>query len=559
MRRRATHTEGLLLSCLLLGAGCGDGAATVVDAGAPSDGAAVADLARDDTPDAPPAVGRRLRLLTRAEYDNTVSDLLGVKSTFGGSFPAEVVVAGFDNNAQAGVVGDLLGDKLRSAAEALAEQVAGPKAAGFAALVDCGAAMDEGCARRFIERFGRRAFRRPLRSDEIEAYTREVFAPTAAELGFTGGVKWTLAALLQSPHFLYRTELGPETPPLAGPVRLTDHEIASELSYLLWASMPDEELLNAADAGQLHTAEQVAGQARRLFASPRSRASLDRFVTRWLKLDAVLWAPKDPVAYPDFTPAVRAALLDESRELFDRVMHKGQFPQMLATPYAYLTLDLARYYGLPLLPIEMYEGGIGKWNVSGIRHGGILLGAVTAAQGKADRSDPIHRGKLVREQLLCQSLPMAPAGLNLDLPPLPPGGSQRAQLAAHSSDARCIGCHEMLDPIGLSFERYDGVGRYHEKDEGGAPIDDSGEIRRSPRSDGTFHGVLELELKLAASRDVHDCFALQWFRYGFGMEESEATAAMVARAQAAFNAGSLALEPLLLALTQLPEFRYRAR
>ncbi|HSP77110.1 MAG TPA: DUF1592 domain-containing protein, partial [Myxococcaceae bacterium] len=261
-----------------------------------------------------PGARQRLRLLTRFEYDSTLRELLRLDGTWAGSFPAEAVVHGFDNNADARVVDQLLSDELLATAERAAEAAL----ANLGSHVSC--APGETCAKEFITRFGERAFRRPLTETEHARYLG-LYNTVALEDGYTAGIQAVIASLLLSPHFLYRAELG--EPAGDGRHVLTDYEVASELSYLFWGSMPDDELFAQARAGALRTPEQLSTQARRLLASPRSRPLLDHFVSQWLELERLDQAQKDPTAFADFTPSLRAAMPAETTTFFDPVIRQG--------------------------------------------------------------------------------------------------------------------------------------------------------------------------------------------------------------------------------------------
>jgi hypothetical protein len=232
---------------------------------------------------------RVLRRLTASEYDRTVRDLLGTAAQHGARFVADPVVDGFDNDAASLVVSPLLGEQLRVAAEALAAEAAAP--AAMARIVPCAPASptDAACARRFIEAFGARAFRRPLAADDVTRYAA-LHAAVAAQEGFAEGVEAVVSAMLQSPHFLYRPELGVA---MGTGYQLTPWEVASELSYLFTGSMPDAALFEAARSGALATPAQVEAQARRLLATPGAQESMRRFVSQWLDVDRLASVPKD--------------------------------------------------------------------------------------------------------------------------------------------------------------------------------------------------------------------------------------------------------------------------
>lgn len=503
--------------------------------------------------EADPSAKRRLRMLTRFEFDNTLRDLLYLESSWGQSLPAEEVVHGFDNNADERAVGQLLTDKLLEAAE----QAAAAAMPNLSRHVSC--APGEECARQFIQDFGLRAFRRPLTDVEKSRY-QSLYTTVAAEDGYSKGIEAIITAMLQSPHFLYRTELGRDLGD--GRYVLTDYEVASELSYLFWGSMPDEELFAKAKAGALNKPEQLSTEARRMLASPRSRPMLDHFVSQWLDLGHINQAQKDATAFADFSPAIRAAMKAETTELFDYVVRdsSGQLPELFTSDYTFATDALASFYRLPSGPVSsttVPTSGLRMWELRSTGRGGILThGSILASQATPQTSSPIRRGKLVRERMLCQPLPPPPPGLSVQLSPVSEGLPNRQRFQEHSTNAACASCHQLMDPIGFGFEQFDSVGRFEPQLPDGQPVDASGEVRSSASTNGIFTGVDELQQKLADSPDVHACFSLQWLRFGYGVSGDADTCAANQLTET-FRKQQLSIPELLISLTQLPRFTLR--
>lgn len=495
---------------------------------------------------------RRLRLLTRFEYDNTLRDLLYVDAKWGQSFPAEEMVNGFDNNADARAVGPLLSDKLLTASE----EAAAAAILNLSRHVSC--AAGDACAREFIQKFGERAFRRPLLDAERTRY-QTLYTSVATVDGYTEGLKTVIAAMLQSPHFLYRAELGQHLGD--GRYALTDYEVATELSYLFWGSMPDDALLAKARAGALHRPEQIDQEARRLLASPRSRPMLDHFVSQWLELELLGQAQKDTSAFSDFTPTIRTAMKAETLELFDHVVRtgSGRLPELFTSDYTFLSDTLAAFYRVPAAvgSTAVTPTGLRQWNLAGTGRRGILThGSILASQATPQTSSPVRRGKLVRERLLCQPLPPPPPGLDVQLPPVDPQAPNRVRFQEHSSNAVCSSCHKLMDPIGFGFEQFDSVGRFQPTLPDGQPVDASGEVLSSPATEGAFNGVDGLQQKLATSPDVQACFSLQWLRFAYGISGEEASCG-AQQVTTRFQQEGLSIPQLLISLTQLPRFTSR--
>lgn len=528
------------------------GSGAPVAPGAPAGTAAGATAAGASAPAAPVdcaevQVGpRRLWRLTSAQYDNTVSDLFGIQSTFAQGFPADEVVHGFSNNADALIVTPLYADKLQAAAQDISSK------ADLTKLVACASgAKDDNCLRELATKFGERIFRRPLQPAEADRYFS--LAKTAPD--FESGARLMLLAQLQSPNFLYRFELGSHDAKEQGTrFALNDYEIASELAYLLWQTTPDDALLTAARGGMLHEPAQVRVQVDRMLASPRAKPVVRAFVFEWLGLSAVTTVPKDTARFPELTPEIRAALLAEAERFVDHVMFASgsSLSALLTTPATYLDGALATFYGLaaaadPSRPVSLAEQG---------RRGILTLGATLLTHARSNDSSPVHRGKLVRERLLCQLLPPPPAGLNIQPPPLDPTKTARERYAAHSSVEPCQSCHRLMDPIGFSFEHFDGVGRFR-PDDNGQPIDAHGEILDSRSTNGKFDGVSELIDMLDASPDVEACYSLSWLRFAYGMTESTESSCLVDRMQSALNDSGGSLGAIFSVLTQADQFYAR--
>jgi Protein of unknown function (DUF1592)/Protein of unknown function (DUF1588)/Protein of unknown function (DUF1587)/Protein of unknown function (DUF1595)/Cellulose binding domain/Protein of unknown function (DUF1585) len=487
---------------------------------------------------------RRLWRLTPNQYDNTITDLFGIQSTFGQGFPADEVVRGFSNNADSLIVTPLYADKLQAAAQDISGK------AELQRLVPCAAAAkDDNCLRELATKFGEKMFRRPVQPAEADRYV--TLAKTAGD--FEAGARLMLLAFLQSPNFLYRFEIG--KPDKGTRFALTDYEIASELSYMLWQTTPDDALLAAAKSGMLHEPAQVRAQVDRMLMSPRAKPVVRAFVFEWLGLTAVTTVPKDTMRFPELTPEIRAALLAEAERFVDHVMFASgnSLSALLTTPSTYLDAALATFYGVagqadPMTPVTLPDQG---------RRGILTLGATMLTHARSNDSSPVHRGKLVRERLLCQILPPPPAGLNVQPPPLDPSKTTRERYKAHSSMEPCQSCHRLMDPIGLSFEHFDGIGRFRATDNG-MPIDAHGEILDSKNSDAQFDGVSELIDVLDGSPDVEACYSLSWLRFAYGLTERDESACVVERMQGMLSAGEGSLASIFAALTQADQFYARS-
>jgi hypothetical protein len=494
---------------------------------------------------------RLLRLMTRREYANTVRDLLFLNAPDASSLPLEARVRGFDNNAHSQAVTSRHVDAFLALGEGLAKEAVQNQKGQ---LLPCDQ-NQASCARTFVERFGLRAFRRPLTASEIDRYAA-LFASDLTGGNFDEGMRLVINALLSSPTFMYRSEVGE---PEGGNYRLTPYEMASALSYLFLGSMPDQALFDAAKSDALKTPEQLLAQARRLLDLPGGKEQLGEFSLQWLRSDNVLGANKDKAVYPAFNDSLREAMVEEQRRFFVRVVleDKGKFEELFTPSYVLVNRELASFYGLPP-PASDYQ----KLEVNDSGRGGILgLGAVLASHAHQNESSPIKRGLFVRDRLLCQELPPPPKDVDTTPPGLDPTLTTRARFAKHTADASCSGCHRFIDGVGFGLEGFDGVGQQR-KVENGLPIDVSGELLGveglgDPVSH-KFEGPRELAALLRDSASAKACLALQYFRFGRGYEERESDACSLSTLRDNFEKGGLTVRDLLENLPLLKSFTIRS-
>lgn len=488
-----------------------------------------------------------LRRLSRAEYDRTVRDLLGVEGNPSSALAPDERIGPFTSNAIAPIT-DLLVQQHMEAAESIAAEVA----PHVESLMPC-AMGSEGCATRFIAELGRRAYRRPLSAEELARY-ETVHAQGLALGDERDALRLVLTAMLQSPNFLYHVERGD---PLASgsasdgtPVPLTSYELAARLSYFLWGTMPDDELLDAADAG-LDDPEALRGQAERLLDDPRARDAIGSFHLQWLGLETLTTIDKDQNLYPGFDDATRRALQDETVRFADRVIREddGRLETLLTASWSMLDGPLFALYGVdPRDPNEPVA-------LDPTQRAGILTQAgVLAAHAHRNQSSPVHRGILVRENFLCQPLPPPPPNVNNTPPEPTPGQTTRQRFAAHRDREECANCHRLIDGIGLGFEHYDAIGAYRTTD-ADLPVDATGDIVGAGEIDGAFDGAIELAGMLAESDMVRQCVGRQWFRFALGRMESNDDECTRRSIQEAFDASDGDLRELMIAIATSDAFR----
>ena len=533
--------------------------------GAPSDGTNPAgnnntDGAPTVDPTVPPAacIARAagpspVRRMTRLEYDLTMRDLLGDTRTLAQSgFVAEEVALGFNNNADALHVTSVLAQQYVEAATTLATTAVATR---LPTLLGCNVATsgESTCAQRFIDGFGKRAWRRPLTLDEKARLLAVYSGRRSAGLTFNDGVRATLAVMLSAPQFLYRLETS-ALPLVAGTsmAAVSSYEMASRLSYFLWSSMPDDALFAAADADALQTADQVEAQARRMMADPKAHDSVANFHAQLLGLTELLTTTKDAATLPEYTDAIRAAQGVEVRTFVDKTFWSdGKLQTLLTTPATYVNPTLASFYGLPAVT----GSGFSKVALDPARASGLLTqGALMTINAGPLQSSPTFRGKFLRERLICQNLPPPPDNVPV-IPAVNPNQSNRDRYAAHSTDPSCAGCHTLMDPLGFGFEHYDAIGRWRQMDRT-YPIDTSGAVNGTD-ADGPFDGAVALGVRLSGSKTVQKCVSLSWFHYANGRVETADDTCSLAMVQARLDGSQQDLRELMVALTLTDAFRFR--
>lgn len=494
-----------------------------------------------------------LRRLTAAQYETIARELLGpVELTV--ELEPDTVLNGFVAIASArATISPSAMEKYEQAAFELARQALEQSRRDD--LVGCTPAgvTDAACTRQFIERFGRRAFRRPLADDEITRYAA-IADDAATTLGdFYAGIEFAVAGLLQSPHFLFRVEIGEADPDDASRLRYGNFEMASRLSFLFWNTMPDDGLLDAAEAGELVTADGLTAQIDRLIDDPRTRAAMNNFHGERLGIEALDALTKDAELFPDMSPALGSAMREDILRTLDYLTFESgaDYRDVFDTRVAFVNAELAALYGVPapgsgIARVELPEDDL--------RMGLLGKAGLLAHNAHVKNTSPTLRGKFVRERVLCQSIPAPPNDVSTVVPePDPDAPTMRDRLAAHRSVARCAGCHALMDPIGLAFENFDAIGAYRPTDNG-HEIDTSGDI------DGqAFGDPKELAALLRDMPSASECLVRQLYRYAVAHVETGGEVAVIRQLTASFDGTGRSFPDLLRAVVLSDGFRYAAR
>jgi hypothetical protein len=497
---------------------------------------------------------RPLRRLTRTQYNNTVRDLLGVTGDFGASIGIDEGDGGFASNNEAPLTEVQIGSY-----QQVAEELAGKAVVNVAALVPCAPpkAAEADCIDQFVRGFGKRAYRRPLSDVEVSRY-KQLFTSGRAGGDFAAGISLVVSAMLQSPHFLYLVETGDSAAAVGGRQALTPYEVGTRLSYFLINSTPDDELLAAADSGKLKAPAEIAAQATRLLGSLKARDTMVAFFEQWLEIDDLLTVEKDAKAYPMYTPEVRAAMRDELLEFTDNVARTGdsRLATLLTAKFTFLRGPAYPIYGFPMQP---NAGGsiLHRVDLPAAERAGVFTRAgVLAKHGHADQSSPVGRGLMISDRLLCITPPPPPPGVDNNVPPVDPNVPTRLRFEKHRTKPECASCHALMDPLGVPFEIYDGIGRYRTTD-GGKPVDPASMLTGTKNSNGPIKDALDLMTKLSTADETRACVTRQMFRYAFGRMETSDDEATITEALAAFAKNDYKITDLMVALATTPGFRTR--
>jgi hypothetical protein len=494
-----------------------------------------------------------LRRLSRTEYINTARDLLK-DPTLEPDVITDPLALGFDNNAAVLTVTPTAADRYMTVAESLAAAATTNLGALSPCLSTATSATESGCVQQFLRDFAGRAFRRPLEDAEVTSLFNLFSSARKDGDTLAQALGTAIAGILQSPYFLYRVEV---SAPASGSsyAQLSPWEIASRLSYLLWGSMPDDALFTAARTNQLGSKEAILTQAKRMMDDERTRAMVADFDQHWLLTYKLTSIQKDNVTFPDFTPAVATAMQTETDAFVDDVVWKsgGNMMDLFTAPYTFRNKTLSDYY----------KSGAGvtgstfaRVELDANRYAGLLTqGGVMAAIAHTNQTDPTRRGKFIRVQLMCESIPPPPPNV-MAVPTNPdPNMTTRQRAENQRGSGVCGGCHQLMDKIGFGFEHFDAVGRWRDQ-ENGKPIDATGEIVDTDVP-GAFDGAAELGKKIASSAELRSCTVTQWFRFAAGRDEESADACTLEPLKTAFADSGNRVRDLLLATTQSDAFMYR--
>lgn len=499
-------------------------------------------------PDAPDAAVRHGRKLSRLEYRNVITDVLDLPPSDEFPGPLGVSQSGFSTEPALNLVGEITVENLMHAAEEVAEAL--PAALGN--MLPCATSdQDTACVDEFLATTGRRLFRRTLTEGERNMLVAVYESERADEASFGDAVAVMTAQMLQMPAFLYTMEA-----PADGdePRALTGIELASRLSFYMWNSAPDDELLDRAESGDLEDAEAIAEEADRMFEDPRASRGFARFFREWAQIEMLTLSNKDAASFPYLSAPLMSAVNESfERYVTDAARSGMTLAELLTEPATYVNGDLA-----PLFDVDAPD----EWTrieLPADRYAGMVTQpAFLAGLAHSTEASYVLRGRFVRKRLLCEALPPPPgdamsAFAELEKPAEP---TARDLSDVVRDQSQCQSCHDVIDPVGLAFEHFDAMGAWRDEYLSGKSIDPADAVLVG-EDEIEFTDHVDLMRQLSEREDTLRCFARQVYRYEASRLDTEDDACNVAQISEAMAEADGRLDEAFLAVTRTEGFMYR--
>lgn len=460
-----------------------------------------------------------VRRLNKVEYQNTIRDLIGIEFPAIDDFPSDDIGYGFDNIGDVLSLPPLLMEKYVVAADKIVvqaivaeEPAARPLPESHRRILFCRPAdsSKEDCARKVLEKFAARAYRRPVKPRELDRLLDLVKLAESQGDSFEKGIQLALKAVLVSPHFLFRVELDAEPDNPKAIHAIGNHELASRLSYFLWSSMPDDELFDQARQGTLR--KNLDAQVRRMLQDQKARALVEHFAGQWLQTRNLKTATPDPDRFRDFDEALRSAMLKETGLFFEAIVKEDRSVlDLVDADFTFVNERLARHYNMPGIVGNEFR----RVALKGDQRGGVLTQAsILTITSHPTRTSPVKRGKWILENLLGEPPPPPPP----DVPELKEdekavqSGSLRQRMEQHRANPTCAACHQRMDPLGFGLENFDAVGAWRARD-GNVPVDATGILPGGQ----SFQGPRELKAILKSRKDAFArCLTEKLLTYALG-------------------------------------------
>ena len=489
------------------------------------------------------------RRLTKRQYQNAVRDIFDGRVAASDVYPSSYGApnTGYSTEPAVNGVGEQDAEALMLASEEVAERIA----TNAAALLPCAAqaSPDAACAGAFIDKYARRAYRRPVASEERALLLKSYSEGRASGASFTEALAMLSVNLLQSAPFLYAAEWS------AGDQRALDgYEIGARLAFLLWDSVPDDALLDK--AATLGDKAVLAAEANRLLADPRADSALSRFFREWSQTEELSSADKDAAAFPYFDDAFAASMNASFDRFVVGVMRDGGTLSALLTDRSvYVDARLAGFFSVPAP-----ASGFAKVALDPAIYSGMLTQpAMLASLAHSTEPSYVFRGRFIRKRLLCDVLGLPPGNAMAEFAEIekPANPTAKDLSAAVRARSQCTSCHSLMDPAGLAFERFDGAGHYRQSYANGKAIDPSGTLDAVGTQQLVFSDHVALLGQLAAEPRVAECFAKQVFRFSLSREETAADVCALQAVSDALAASGGGLASAWLALVTSDAFLNR--
>ena len=526
-----------------------------------------------------------LRRLNRAEYHNTIRDLIGLDLHPADQFPSDDVGYGFDNIAEVLSTPPVLVEMYLAAADAvIGEAVRDPAVCARIMNPPVDAVplafrkytppvrtprvdkifrpstpqVDPELTRQqriydILRGFADRAFRRPATHDEISRLLGIVLAAEKDGENPQASIELGLTAALGSPQFLFKADMVDDSGPSTGSLPPNDFALASRLSYFLWSSMPDRELFRLASQGTLRRADTLRAQVLRMLRDTRSGALAENFAPQWLQTRKLHEFTPDPALFPDFDESLKSAMLEETRLFFATIQAEDRdVREFVDADYTFVNDRLARHYGIPSVVGATFR----RVSLSGAARGGVLTQAsVLTATSNPTRTSPVKRGKWVLENILGAPPSPPPSGVEAlkEVKNAVTAGTLRQRMERHRTDPSCASCHRRMDPLGFSLENFDALGAWRTYD-GEQPIDPSGKLPGSP----AFTGPSGLKALLRSRpRAFARCLAEKMLTYALGRGLERADRRAVEQIVTRLTADGYRFSALVLAIVESEPFLSR--
>jgi len=491
-----------------------------------------------------------MRRLTQAEYRNSIADIFGKEIEVRGAFEPTIRIAGLQSTSTGVLSVTPVGfESFSSMADSIAAQVTAEK---YRAKLPCkpksDKAPDDACTSQVMNQYGRMLFRRPLSSDETKNAVKLSNSLAKSQNDFYAGLRYGLASLLQSPNFLFRLENA--VPADNKQYTLDPYSRATRLSYLMWNSTPDAELLQAAEKGELNNAAGLDKQVDRLMASPRLDDGMRAFFNDMLELDTFDTVSKDSILYPKWSSGIAASAREETlRTTIDLALHaNGDMRDLMTTRKTFINRNLAADYQLPFA----FKGDWMPYEFSADsgRSGVLTQASMLTMFSHPGRSSPTKRGVAIMDIFLCEPTPAPPANVDFSVVNDVNGALKtvRERLTAHATNSTCASCHNHSDPIGLSMEGFDTIGQRRTM-ENGKQIDLTATIQNKK-----FEGAEGLGKFLHDNPKYTACIARKVYAYSRGENSEDVAASAFKNANKAFSDSGFRMRALLKAMVEDKDF-----